>query len=218
MLGGLVIVAALIAVVLAGSATAHRCKGAHASRCAGEAGTPTFKITVSGDLGGNVTTTQAQGPESGIHNNPPVGEDLELDMAGFIGHNDGTEWNTCFDDGSGGNQFSGSTVQVAADKDDPGTGRAGFFFTANGTDGTEVKYHLAVTPVEIPQPALPAVWPNWLPDIVGQTVTVTTVTDGAWELQHSNGPGRKVACTVNGTTGEGTGETLHFTIAIKRIS
>jgi len=215
-LGGILLVAIMAAVMLAGPAAAHcpshhHCDGGDKDTGGGEAAT--FEITISGDLGGNVTTTNANinGKESLIHNNPEIGENLELDMGVFLGNNatsSGWDLTKCF---AGSDfKFTGSAVQVVADKNDTGFGSAGFWFTAKGDDGTtDIKYQLAVTLVTI-DPA--DGWPYWLPAVNA----TSTVTGGPWEMRHSNGPGKKIACT-----GEGTGETegpLDFAIVITRIS
>ena len=218
-LGGLVIVATLIAAVLAGPTAAHHGKGGHAGGDEGTNETATFTFVVSGDLIGSVTTTipSINGKERAIGNNPEIGEDLELDMGVFLGNNansSGWDLEKCF---AGSEfKFTGSGVGVIADRKNPGDGRSGFWFTAKGTDGTtDVQYKLAGISVDIP---LPAVWPYWLPD-VGQTVTVATKVGEPWEMSTTNGPGKSVACTGEGTTGDGTaGGALHFEIAITRIS
>ena len=211
-LGGLVIVAVLTAVLLAGPVAAHHGKGGHAGGDKGTNEAATFTFDVSGDLVGNVTVTKTvNANESLIHTGEPGGADLVLDMGSFLGENAGQSgWDGCFAQRS----FSG-VLQIVADKNDSGDGRSGFWFMAKGTDGTtDVKYGLSVTLVTIkPPPA--AVWPYWLP-VVGETATVTTVTGAAWKMNTSNGPGKKVACTGDGTTGGGTGDTLDFTITITR--
>jgi len=216
-LGALLMLALLAAAMMAGPTAAHHRVGHDPGPGGGDRGTneaATFKITVSGDLGGNVTTTKAiNGKESSIHNNPPDGEDLELDMGVFLGNNatssgwDLLQRNQCF--AGSGFKFTGSVVQVSADKNDPETGSVSFYFLAKGKDGTtEIWYLLAVTPVTI-KPPDGADWPYWLPAL-NETATVT---GGPWEMSHSGGPGKKVACT-----GEGTGDTLSFVIEITRIS
>ena len=220
-LGALLTVVVLAGVMMAGPATAHHCKGSHPTQppCdEGDRGTneaATFRMDVLEDLAGSITVIRAiNGKESSIQNVPENGEELELNMTGFFGENaDLTGRNQCF----AGGTFSGA-LQVSADKNDPGTGWAGFWFTAKGNDGTEVKYHLSVTPVTI-EPPDGAVWPYWLPD-VDETATVTTLAHGfggSWEMQHSGGPGRKVACTGDGATGQRLGDTLAFVIEITRI-
>ena len=221
-LGGILLVAIMVAVMLAGSAGAHHRDG-HEKGGGNDTGggdTATFVITVSGDLGGNVTaaTGNFNGKESGVQNNPPEGEILALSVTGFLVRNGGTEWNKCFGDGP----FADAIVAVSADKNDPGFGSAAFWFTAKDKDGiTDIWYNLWATHVAIDPPD-GAVWPYWLPD-VGQTVIVATKAGEPWNLKHANGPGRKVACTGDGTTGEGaTGgglnDKLHFVITIERIS
>ena len=213
-LGGLLVVAVMAAVMMAGPAVAHHRAGHDGGPGGGDTGTneaATFTFVVSGDLAGNVTTTQRHG-ESGIHNIPELGEVLELNMAGFFAKVSLDGWGNCFVGGT----FSVEGA-VLADKNVPNTGKAGFHFTALGTDGTtEVKYKLVVTLVTI-EPPPEAIWPNWLPAL-NETATVTTVPGAPWEVSTTNGPGKKLACTGEGTTGKGTGDTLDFTIVVARIS
>ena len=72
-----------------------------------------------------------------------------------------------------------------------------------------------VTVVTI-EPPTEAIWPYWHPAEVNDIATVTTVSGAPWEVSTTNGPGKKIACTGEGTTGDGTGETLEFTIVITR--
>ena len=127
-----------------------------------------------------------------------------LDMTGFrdkvIASGGVTGWGDCL----AGGTFSG-ILEIRADKNDPGTGSTGFWFTAKGADGvTDVQHHLAMTA----QIANTSNWPYWIPAAVSDTATVT---GGSWEMVHNNGPGRKIACT-----GEWTTETLDFTILVTR--
>ena len=210
-IGALLTVAVLAAVMMAGPAAAH-CPSHH--HCdGGDTGTneaATFTVDVSVDLLGSVTFNMTvNGNESSIQTRgtgDPPAEHLTLNMAGFL-DNVGLpdEWDQCFADSS----FEG-VLQVSADKNDPGTG---FWFTAEDNDATtetEIKYQLAVTLVTIERldgADWGAVWPHWLPDVDDTVI----VTGGPWEMLKGNGPGRKVACT-----GEGTGETLDFTILVTR--
>ena len=216
-LGGLVIVAALIAAVLAGPVAAHPGKGGHKDNGTNEAATFTFDV--SRDIVGNVTVTKTVSKNQSAINIGVEDPVLVRNMDGFlVVHNVGlTGWKTCF-----AGPFTGSGVQVSADKNDPGFGWAGFWFSAEDKDGKiDIWYHLAVTRVKIePLDPAGAVWPYWLPAL-NETATVTTVPGAPWKLQHSGGPGRKLACkgegtTGEGTTGDGTGETLHFTILVTR--
>ena len=103
-LGGLLVVAVMAAVMMVGPASAHHGKGGHAGGDKGTNETAKFTFVVSGDLAGNVTTTQALGRESGIHIKPQVGEVLKLNMAGFlyknVGRPDLTGWGKCFAGGT----------------------------------------------------------------------------------------------------------------------
>ena len=220
-LGALLMLALLAAAMMAGPAVAHHGPGHDGGPPGGDKGTneaATFTFGVSDDIVGSVKVTKTVSKnQSGIHTGG-VGADLKLNMSVFVGKNatstagvSGADWDNCF----AGGPFSGN-LAVEADKKDPGTGWVSFWFAAKGKDGTtEIWYNLAVTRVEI-EP-LPAVWPYWLP-AVGDTVTVTTKAGEPWKLQHNAGPGKKVACTGDGTTGKGTNDTLDFVIAIKRIA
>ena len=219
---GILLVAIVAAIMLAGPAAAHCDQVPLHHHCdGGDTGTDeaaTFAVVVLGDIdrNGSFTATQDIGKnESQISfGNSGHGEFIDLDMAGFVGKNPDPDWDKCF--AAGEFKVVGG---VSADKNDPGFGWAGFWFMASSTDPTtDIWYHLAVKPVTIgaPVPAAdpPAVWPDWLP-AEGQTVTVT---GGPWKMQHSGGPGRKVACTgdgMEGTVGDGT---LHFEIKIKPTS
>ena len=199
-LAGLLVVAVMAAVMMAGPAVALHRGGHDGGPGGGDEGTnetATFAVVVSGDLAGNVTTTQKNGQVSGIHNIPELGEVLELSMAGFFAKVVGRDgWANCFARGT--YSVEGGVI---ADKNVPGTGKASFHFTALGTDGTtEVKYALAVRFVEIESPS-EAVWPDWLPGL-NESATVTTVDGASWEMKTTNGPGKKVACTGGGGHGE----------------
>ena len=203
-IGALLTVAVLAAVMMAGPAEAH-----HRDWHGGGGGpvedneTATFTFDVSGDLDGNVTFTRTNinRKESSIHNVPPDGEFLELNMTGFLGNVGALPgWNECFAGGS----FSGA-LQILADRNNPGTGSIDIWFTALGTDGTSgVDYRLSIS-AQIEDTGN---WPYWLPADVGDSATVT---GGSWEMRHGNGPGKKIACT-----GEGTTQTLDFTILVTR--
>ena len=220
-LGALLMLAMMSAGLLAGPVAAHHCKGSHdfdgcvVGGGTGGVETATFEMDASGNLVGSVEVTQKANVQSIIHNIPQAGEVFELDMAGFFAKNTSTrpDWDECF---AGDGTFS-VEGGVIAEKNDTNTGQAGFHFTAKGTDGTtDVKYKLVVTFVTI-EPPSEAIWPNWLPAL-NETATVTTVPGAPWEVSTTNGPGKKVACTGDGTTGKGTDDTLDFAIAIERIS
>ena len=179
----------MAAVMMAGPAGAHH-RDWHGPVGPVEGNeTATFEFDVSGDLVGIVTFTRTDlnGKESLIHNIPPAGEILLLDMSAFLGEGSLPDsWDVCFAGGS----FSG-TLQIAADRNNPGTGSIEFWFTAFGDDGTpDVDYHLPMS-AQIEDTGN---WPYWLP-ADGES---RTVTGGSWEMGHTGGPGRTVACTGDG--------------------
>ena len=189
-IGALLTVAVLAAVMMAGPAEAH-----HRDWHGGGGGpvedneTATFTFDVSSDLVGNVTfnRTNINGKESSIHNIPPAGEDLLLEMSGFLGEVSlPASWDVCF---AGGSFLV--TLQITADRKNPGTGSIEFWFTAFGNDETpDVDYHLPMS-AQIEDTGN---WPYWLP-ADGES---RTVTGGSWEMGHTGGPGRTVACTGDG--------------------
>ena len=104
---------------------------------------------------------------------------------------DGT---ACF---ASGQPFSaGMIISQEKPGDPPGNASIQFFFDAEGTDNSPVNYVL-----QLLDGVLPGNWPA-----VGGA---STITGGKFNLGHSNGPGRKFACTA-------TGVALNFTIVIER--
>jgi len=166
-LGALLTVVILAGVMIAGPAAAH-CEGVSHHHCDGgdtRGSEPAiFDVVLLGDIdsNGSFTATQDIGKNQSqiSFGNSGAGEIIDLDMAGFVGINaTSSGWNLdrCF--AGSGFKFTGSTMQVVADKNDPDTGSAGFWFTAKGADRTtDVKYHLRVTRVTIDPPD-GAIWP-----------------------------------------------------------
>ena len=147
----------------------------------------TFTATFSGDDVSGVVELQ-ENFQSSVHS--PVTLILSfLKEAPDDGGYTGAQGSTCF----GGDVFSGG-VAITVRSNNLTNAELRMNFDAKGTDGRTVNYGLGLF----------GTMASW-PPTTGNDITIT---GGTFEVNHSGGPGKNVACI-----GEGT---LAFTAVVKR--